>query len=993
MKLGSSGGSCDGDEPMTCYIPTHGGYGGPSTLQQQLEERFADPPTASSKRPPYRKIQHAIPALSVAGPESVAPFGYAESMHPSETLYFDGGYLTDAPTSLYQKQENKGRGSTAKIATAYSFRRRMSVVNRTPSELLEDMEPRRLQRALVRLLQRAEEEQGSAPLASSSPENASKNPLDVNNIHINVADIFSEYVASAHNSSNATPQGSEPMMQECPASSEPSILPTSQEAWTPRIAPTPFGSTANLMNRPSTGGGTNFSALLGNRDWSREWQKVRTQVQELEAMREKVNMSPLESDSEMLDTLTSAEKLMEDFFYAAKAYARIIISEFALPDDQKTIPRANLGGIAGGEKFICKGILFKFAHDKIIASHKGQPLWMYGGDHCEDRLAIKAAAKELLGLETFVAQNSDPSLCFALMALVDYKGFRLIATSLLPIDSNTIVYGSNDGGNTIHTDDPEVNVKVERLAARMHIKGHFVGISKAKAKLLHAPGDFEVHRGKDGLLYALDFGRFLPPEAPCQDPQFANRPEERRSVFYKFLRPELSLFHNKSLSPDAFSAWTSLDPAREQNEQDLREVTEKLYREIIPTFAKEFQEQPLRFDVDLVTLLENICLRLRLVARARFMGINMRHLGRVRKEITSEDHRKLVLSNCVSRVIKNLIREEMRMTMKTSMGTPTDLPFRKVVVRMINIVLGRSGSLSTQFWNFEIKEHLQTMFHYVLSEEETAPDFDLRTRVDLRLVIFFLSSSLGIVFTSDAFKELMTNIDQFEMLVSDISELIPTARRMFFNYTYASKRMRLAAQQTVNTHAGRRLLYSAHNVCTVGSMLAPRCPVHCLEFSYLSSVILKHKIAAYQKEPTEAYHDLIEAQFETAFVQTEKSLASYLTHANLTQWASLGEWFVDWKRSMGEVAIAEEFEKKVEHLRTRIPALLKSQQEYREKDKDKETETDYEPAMEIAQKLSHFRVSLKIRHSAFVLPAERSPFTSVCGLSVEDFLSFSRFLG
>jgi len=36
------------------------------------------------------------------------------------------------------------------------------------------------------------------------------------------------------------------------------------------------------------------------------------------------------------------------------------------------------------------------------------------------------------------------------MALIDFRGFRLVAQSLLPIDKTTIQYGSDDGGNTFH---------------------------------------------------------------------------------------------------------------------------------------------------------------------------------------------------------------------------------------------------------------------------------------------------------------------------------------------------------------------------------------------------------------------------------------------------------------------------------------------------------------------------------------------------------------
>ena len=36
-----------------------------------------------------------------------------------------------------------------------------------------------------------------------------------------------------------------------------------------------------------------------------------------------------------------------------------------------------------------------------------------------------------------------------LMTCIDYKGRRLIASSVLPIGSNTLIYGSADGANTV----------------------------------------------------------------------------------------------------------------------------------------------------------------------------------------------------------------------------------------------------------------------------------------------------------------------------------------------------------------------------------------------------------------------------------------------------------------------------------------------------------------------------------------------------------------
>ncbi len=50
--------------------------------------------------------------------------------------------------------------------------------------------------------------------------------------------------------------------------------------------------------------------------------------------------------------------------------------------------------------------------------------------------------------------TNTPGLHFPLMALIDYRGFRLVAISILPISRSTILYGSADGGATIHCDDP-----------------------------------------------------------------------------------------------------------------------------------------------------------------------------------------------------------------------------------------------------------------------------------------------------------------------------------------------------------------------------------------------------------------------------------------------------------------------------------------------------------------------------------------------------------
>ena len=48
-----------------------------------------------------------------------------------------------------------------------------------------------------------------------------------------------------------------------------------------------------------------------------------------------------------------------------------------------------------------------------------------------------------------------PGLHFPLMLLVDYKGWRVICTSVLPLGKDTLRYGSADGAKYERTEEEE----------------------------------------------------------------------------------------------------------------------------------------------------------------------------------------------------------------------------------------------------------------------------------------------------------------------------------------------------------------------------------------------------------------------------------------------------------------------------------------------------------------------------------------------------------
>lgn len=108
---------------------------------------------------------------------------------------------------------------------------------------------------------------------------------------------------------------------------------------------------------------------------------------------------------------------------------------------------------------------------------------------------------------------------FPLQCCVDYRGFRLVASSLLPIEgASTLVYGicdpTNFGREEIKNGDKDLGVKLAmaRVAAQMNLKPHLVGPAPYTTSIHHCV-DLEVHRSqKDTKVYCLDFARVMPPE-------------------------------------------------------------------------------------------------------------------------------------------------------------------------------------------------------------------------------------------------------------------------------------------------------------------------------------------------------------------------------------------------------------------------------------------------------------------------------------------------
>lgn len=79
-------------------------------------------------------------------------------------------------------------------------------------------------------------------------------------------------------------------------------------------------------------------ATKTKRDWNKEFQAIHNDIQY--------------NHIDKTQALKRLCKLSQDFTYMAKIYGKIIINEKCVPVEDKTIKPVDIGGIAGGVKYI-----------------------------------------------------------------------------------------------------------------------------------------------------------------------------------------------------------------------------------------------------------------------------------------------------------------------------------------------------------------------------------------------------------------------------------------------------------------------------------------------------------------------------------------------------------------------------------------------------------------------------------------------------------------
>ncbi|KAK6933740.1 CLU domain [Dillenia turbinata] len=149
-----------------------------------------------------------------------------------------------------------------------------------------------------------------------------------------------------------------------------------------------------------------------------------------------------------------------------------------------------------------------------------------------EQATFASANNDLKGTKLYQEANI-PGLYHLAMAIIDYRGYRVVAQSVLPgilqgDKSDSLLYGSVDNGKKICWNE-DFHAKVAEAAKHLHLKEHTVLDGSGNVFKLAAPVECKGIVGSDDRHYLLDLMRVTPRDANYTGP--ASR--------FCVLRPEL----------------------------------------------------------------------------------------------------------------------------------------------------------------------------------------------------------------------------------------------------------------------------------------------------------------------------------------------------------------------------------------------------------------------------------------------------------------------
>jgi len=348
------------------------------------------------------------------------------------------------------------------------------------------------------------------------------------------------------------------------------------------------------------------------------------------------SLAPETNEQEASAKYYELSAVSHDFIATATKTAAIIIDEMSFPVHEKSIKpiderlvdgRAYEGGRGDSGlryKYEASGIRFKIFTDD------------HGLFNGSDEYSAKAAGNDCKASLQYAKCHMD-DVIVPFQATIDYSGFRVLAVAKLPItktefnESGDIkrtrtehVLGTIDRGMTVQNQSKLLDTIMARYAKQINLARHFVkGENDLNAREVYSSVDIRGFKGKDKF-YLLNFWRGLPSENPKFTPHLSQS-TRGNSIFWRMLRPEFVKAYKVPLSADANCQVTNEASDWIEQLDENERATTYLVETVIPRFAEELRERDLNGNVMNAYGID-------LTADMHREGINMRHLGLIRKK-------------------------------------------------------------------------------------------------------------------------------------------------------------------------------------------------------------------------------------------------------------------------------------------------------------------------------------------------------------------------
>ncbi|XP_020265278.1 clustered mitochondria protein-like [Asparagus officinalis] len=204
-----------------------------------------------------------------------------------------------------------------------------------------------------------------------------------------------------------------------------------------------------------------------------------------------------------------------------------------------------------------------------------------------EQATYASANNDLKGTRAY--QEADvPGLYNLAMAIVDYRGHRVVAQSIIPgilqgDKSDSLLYGSVDNGKKICWSE-SFHSKVLEAAKNLHLKEHTVVDGSGNVVKLAAPVECKGIVGSDDRHYLLDLMRVTPRDSNCTGP----------GSRFCVLRPELvtSFCQDEATkaSSQAVTEEVQVAPDSQNTIADLTETSTNVHKEASEEYASAMDD-------------------------------------------------------------------------------------------------------------------------------------------------------------------------------------------------------------------------------------------------------------------------------------------------------------------------------------------------------------------------------------------------------------------